>query len=70
MGSFTNSAQVHLASLLGNRNEEHGVQHEEKAMRREHIETPGIHQRTYEYRTKEPPFPTIVGTRLYILTLL
>lgn len=46
MGSFTNPAQVNLASSLGSRNEKHGVQHEEKAMRREHIETPGVHQRT------------------------
>lgn len=47
MGSITNSAQVDLATSLKGRNEKHGVQREEKAKRREHIEPPGIHQRTH-----------------------
>lgn len=44
MGSVTSSVQIDLASSLAKRNEKHGVQHEEKAKRREHIEPPGIHQ--------------------------
>ena len=69
MGSFTSSAQVHLASSLGKWNEEQGVQYEEKAIRREHVETPGIRQRTDWYGTTEHLFPTIVGIRLYMSIL-
>lgn len=47
MGSVTNSAQIDLTASLGKRNEKNGVLHEDKAKKREHIQLPGIHQRTY-----------------------
>lgn len=52
MGSITNSAQVDLASSLKKRNEKHGVNHEDKAIARKHLEPPGIHHSMLLYRAK------------------